>query len=271
MENIRLAVVGGGNMSRAILLGAVRNGSIGAGEILVADPDPAARDAIARLGVQVVERAKEFAGRLAGDARIMLAVKPQMLGAATADLGDAARSRCVISILAGSTITRIRESLGGDVRVVRTMPNLPARIGKGITALAFGADATDDDREFTRALFAGVGETIELGETLIDAFTAIAGSGPAYVFYLAEAMRDAGAGIGFSREESLRIVRATILGAGTLLGQSDEDPADLRASVTSRKGTTDAAINVMESSGVRDAIRRAMIAARDRGAELAML
>ncbi len=269
MGDIRLAVVGGGNMARAILLGAVRNGSIGAGEIIVADPDPDARDAVALLGALVVERASEFAGRLAEDARIMLAVKPQMLGAAAADLGDAARSRCVVSILAGSTMARIRETLGGEVRVVRTMPNLPARIGKGITAIAFGADATDDDRAFTRTLFAGAGVTIELDETMIDAFTAIAGSGPAYVLYLAEAMRDAGVEVGFTREQSLRIVRATILGAGMLLGESDDDPADLRASVTSRKGTTDAAITVMESSGVSDAVRRAVIAARDRGVELA--
>lgn len=271
MPEITLAVVGGGTMAQAILRGALGAGALSADAVLVAEPDHATRDRLGQWGVATVERASAFAGRLTGATRILLAVKPQMLSVAGADLAGAADGRGVISILAGSTIARLGAAVGAGARIVRTMPNLPARIGKGVTALAPAPDATLDDRAFARTLFECVGEVIDLDEPLMDAFTAIAGSGPAYVFYLAEALRDAGAQLGLEPADTLRIVRATIAGAGALLAQSADDPADLRAAVTSKKGTTDAAITALENAGVRAAFERAAVAARDRGAELAAL
>lgn len=271
MTEARLASIGGGNMAQAILRGAIDTGVIQPGEILVAEPDATKRALFERWGAVAVEGAAALADRLPESAQIMLAVKPQFLADAARDLGAAADDRVVISILAGSTSVRIRESLGGSAKVIRVMPNLPARIRKGITAMAIGAGASAGDDAFAVQLFEGVGDVIRIDEALMDAFTAIAGSGPAYVFYLAEAMRDAGVRMGFDEATALRIVRATIDGAATLMAQSTDDPTDLRNAVTSRKGTTDAAITSMENAHVRSLIEQAVLAARDRGAELAKL
>ena len=271
MSTIRLAVVGAGNMAQAILRGAFDTGVLTPQETLVADPAEAQRSTLASWGANVTPTAASFAGAIASDTQIMLAVKPQFLAEAAQDLGSAADNRVIISILAGSTSERIRDVVGGNARIVRTMPNLPARIRKGITAVALGAGAVDGDDDFAQSLFRAVGEVISIDESLMDAFTGIAGSGPAYVFYLAEAMCKAGVRMGFSEAEALGIVRATIDGAATLLAQSDDDPAALRAAVTSKKGTTDAAITSLDQSGVMAAIERAVIAARDRGAELAAM
>lgn len=271
MSEARLAVIGGGNMAQAILRGAIDTGVIQPGEILVAEPDGAKRDLFASWGAGAVPSAAEMGDRLAPEAPIMLAVKPQFLADAARDLGGAAEGRIVISILAGSTSERVRDAVGGGAHVIRVMPNLPARIRKGITAMALGAGAAPGDDAFARELFLSVGDVVSIDESQMDAFTAIAGSGPAYVFYLAEAMRDAGVRMGFDEATALRLVRATIDGAATLLAQSDDDPADLRAAVTSRKGTTDAALTSMERANVKSQIETAVLAARDRGAELARL
>ncbi len=150
------------------------------------------------------------------------------------------------------------------------MPNTPAQIVKGITALFPGPGATPKDLATARYLFQAVGKVIDLPESLLDAFTAVAGSGPAYLFHLAESMAAGAEAVGFDRPQALELVRATIAGAAGLLeAATDTDPADLRAMVTSKGGTTAAAITLLEDRAVLPAMRDAITAARDRGRELA--
>ena len=163
----------------------------------------------------------------------------------------------------------VRSALGGRARVIRVMPNTPAQLRRGVSAIAIGEGASEDDAQFAVALFESVGEVVRVDESMIDAFTALAGSGPAYVFYLAEAMMRAGVEIGFDEATADRIVRGTIAGSAALLSDStDRKPIDLRAAVTSKGGTTFAATQSLDASGAMDAIVRAIIAARDRGREL---
>lgn len=271
MSDPVLAVIGGGNMAQAILKAALDAAVLRPGQILLAEPDAEKRDLFESWGTPTVSSAAFFADRLAPSTQILLAVKPQYLADAARDLEGAADGRVVISILAGSTSHRVSDTLGGGARVLRVMPNLPARIGMGITAIAQDARSEPGDETLALKLFTSVGEIVRIDESLIDAFTAIAGSGPAYLFYLAQMMCEAGVCMGFDESTSQRIVRATVSGAGMLVKQSSDDPKALRAAVTSKKGTTDAAIQTLDNAGVDDAIRRAIFAARDRGAELSRL
>jgi len=280
MDRIRcpLAFVGGGTMARAIVAGALEAGVLEPGGVFVADPDAGARVWFESRGCAGAEdgagavRWLERVEPVPGAGVLVLAVKPQMLASASASIAAALAggSRLVVSILAGTTGARVREALGGGgVRVVRAMPNTPARVRMGITAIAPDASATDDDAALAERLFKAVGEVVRIDERHMDAFTAVAGSGPAYVFLLAEAMVEGATHAGLDRETAVRAVRATVAGAGALLGSGDDEPAALRAAVTSKGGTTAAALAVMDSARVGEAVVRAVVAARDRGRELA--
>ena len=195
-----------------------------------------------------------------------------MLGDATGALrgllADAGLSPLVISILAGTKSERISDAMGEGARVVRVMPNTPASVGLGMSAIAGSGSSTDGDVEIAKTLMGGVGETVEIDESMMDAFTAVAGSGPAYVFYLVEAMTKAAVSLGFDAKLARRIVEQTVIGSSELLKVSDEDAAELRSRVTSKNGTTYAATTTMDERGVMDAIVAALTAARDRGVEL---
>lgn len=260
-------------MARAILEGARAAGVLG-DDWIVADPD-ADRRADFEHSVSTADEALswvEGAEASPGAGQVLLAVKPQKLGEVGGEIGARLASgapRVVVTILAGTPSGKIRAALGGGVRVVRAMPNLPAMLGRGMTAVCLGEGADEGDDARARELFEGVGRVVEIPESLMDAFTALAGSGPAYVFYLAEAMILAAVELGFSREEATLIVRETIAGSGEMLAGSPEHPHALRARVTSKGGTTAAACESLDRSGVMDAIGRAVFAARHRGAELA--
>lgn len=259
--------IGGGNMAQAILLGAIERGAIGAGEVVVADPSDAARGAFEAAGVRAVERASEAVGALGQDGQVLLAVKPQVLDGVAADLGGEFDG-VVISILAGAGSSRVSTALRG-ARVVRAMPNTPARVGRGITAISLGAGVRPGDDALAARLFGAVGEVVRIDESLMDAFTGVAGSGPAYVFLLAEGMARGAEAAGFDARMADRIVRATIAGAAALLESSADVPAsELRRRVTSRGGTTAAALEALEDAGMAAALERAVVAARDRGREL---
>ncbi len=293
-----IAFIGGGTMARAIIGGAIEAGAVLPQRLVVVDPKPDRRDVFTRLGVHAcptIDGAIETLRRIessAGAGQILLAIKPQSLGSVADELAPLLEGerRVVISILAGVRSERIASLLGGGgvtvggdggdggdggagVGVIRVMPNTPAQIGMGMTAIAMGAGTAAGDDALSQAVFAAVGEVISIDENLMDAFTAIAGSGPAYVFYLAEAMSAAGVRLGFSHEEADRIVRQTIAGAANLMADSGNGPtpgpAALRAAVTSKNGTTHAATTRMDELGVMDAIITAVRAARDRGRELA--
>lgn len=270
-----LLVVGGGNMGRAIVLGAAAAGALRGERVVVLEPDQAKHDPLQAAGAFCSRSAVAAVERFCslemdrGPGAVLLAVKPQMLGEVARELRESLRTpeRLVLSILAGVTTARLAHEIGG--RIVRLMPNTPAMIRRGITAMCAGPGATKDDLRATRALFESVGQVIELPEHLLDAFTAVAGSGPAYVFYLAEGMAAGAEAVGFSRDQALEIVRATVAGAAGLMeAEAGAEPAELRSRVTSKGGTTAAAAVVLDGRGVMAAVREAVVAARDRGREL---
>lgn len=298
-----LAILGCGNMGRAIVVGGINAGIVDPAVTVVAEPDAGQRAKLAEAlsrsqlpRVRTVATAAEAMAVLmqieesAGPGQILLAIKPQMLPELAADFcaapGVGASGRIVISILAGTPGAKVRGALspsgagfgggrgeaGEGVRVVRAMPNLPAAIGRSTTAVCLSAGAAAGDEAFALRLFRGVGrEVIPIAEELMDAFTAVAGSGPAYLFYVAEAMVEAGVRLGFDRGVALRAVRETLAGAATMLADATEEPAELRAAVTSRGGTTQAATAVLDGAGVQGKFVEAITAARDRGGELARL
>ena len=271
-----MAFVGCGNMASALIRGGIGAGVLEAGGVVAADPDAGKRAAIGGVGVHAASNACEAVAWLEahedapGAGQVVLAVKPQMLADAAADLGRAlTRRRVVVSILAGTPSGKVRGALGDHAAVVRAMPNTPAGVGRGMSAICVGEGAAEGDMRAAEALLGAVGDVVRIDERLMDAFTAVVGSGPAYVFYLAEAMARAAEDVGFDAETAVRIVRQTVAGAGELLASSGDTPAVLRAAVTSKGGTTAAATAVLDDEQVMDAIVSAIAAARDRGRELA--
>lgn len=281
----RLAVIGGGNMARAIVRGALDAGIVAPGGVVVVEPDAAKRGVFSGWGIATTDRHGEALARLKAGAGgggecpiVLLAVKPQMLAEVGAQLRPhwPGASCTAVSILAGTATGSVAAALGlGSVggvggAVVRAMPNTAASVRQSITAIAPGMGATADDLAGAERLFGALGPTVRIDESLMDAFTALAGSGPAYVFYLAEAMVRAGVSMGFDQAVAEGIVRQTIAGAGTLMRQPGAAaPADLRAAVTSKGGTTQAAVDVLDGRAVMRAVIDAVVRARDRGRELA--
>lgn len=258
------AFVGCGNLGSAILARAVGSGALDAARTLVCESDPARRAQAAALGVRVSADAADARG--AGT--LLLAVKPQSFREVAAQLASVAGGSCVISVMAGWDSAAIRQALGGTTRVVRAMPNTPVQVGCGMTAIAAGAGALEADVAEAERVFGAVGRTVRIPEQLIDAAVAAGGSGPAYLFLLAEAQEAGARALGLDAATARAMTVQTILGAAQLLAQDGRDAAALRAAVTSKGGTTAAAIGVLEQRGFAQAVADAMRAARDRSAEL---
>ncbi len=260
----RIAVLGGGVMGEALIAG-----------LLQLDPPP-------RITVveKRPERAQELTDRYsiqsaaaevaASDADIVIAVvKPQDMRAALTEIAESIPpSTLIISIAAGITTSAI-SSLVPQASVVRAMPNTPARIQQGVIGISAGERCSAEQFEQAAVLLGAVGLVIEIPEALQDAITATSGSGPAYFFYLAEAMMQGAQEAGLSESDARAAVVQTLLGSAELLAGSTQSPATLRANVTSPNGTTAAAIEVLNEQGVNAAIVQAMLAARDRSQELA--
>ncbi|MBU8976600.1 MULTISPECIES: pyrroline-5-carboxylate reductase [unclassified Lysobacter] len=264
----RIAFIGGGNMARSLIGGLVARGRP-ADAIRVAEPVPALRDALQRdFGVACADHATSAAE---GAGVWVLAVKPQVMREVCTALAGLAQSQrpLVISIAAGITAGQLDRWLGGGLPIVRAMPNTPALLGAGITGLFANARTDAAQRAGASALLEAVGPTVWIeDEHLMDAVTAVSGSGPAYVFLLAEAMQAAGIAQGLPPEAARALVQQTLLGAATMLTRQDE-PADvLRTRVTSPGGTTQAAIETFEAGGFRDLVARAIAAATERGRQL---
>jgi len=268
-EHDALAFIGGGNMARSLIGGLARRGA-DTRRIRVAEPVAAAREALAAdFGVQVFERGEDA---VAGAGLWLLAVKPQMMRAACLPLADAAQTRrpLVVSIAAGIPIARLQHWLGGGLPVVRCMPNTPALLGAGVTGLHAGDGVDATQRQRAQDLLSSAGATVWVdAEPLIDAVTAVSGSGPAYAFLLAEAMETAAIAEGLPAADARTLVVQTLLGAGRMLDEAGEAPAELRRRVTSPGGTTQAAIETFQAGGFEALVASAVHAARERGAALA--
>jgi pyrroline-5-carboxylate reductase len=268
---MRIAFIGGGHMTTALVSGLLRHGTV-VDHVRVADP---VASHLERLAFEFGVRGSPDNCEVVADADlVVLAVKPQDMAVAARDIARALadRRRLVVSVAAGIRLADLERWLGGGIPMVRAMPNRPALIGAGITALYAGAGVTADDRIAVEKLMSAAGETVWLEqESQMDAATAISGSGPAYFFLLIEALETAGIGIGLPHETSRRLATATARGAGRMAAESGLEPATLREQVTSRGGTTAAALAVMESDGLRATVQRAVEAAARRSIELATL
>ncbi len=269
IAHTHLAFIGGGNMARSLIGGLVAAGADPA-SISVAEPVEALAEALARdFGVQV---SAEAATAAAGKQAWVLAVKPQVMREVCEALAPLAETwqPLVVSIAAGITAAQIERWLGGNAAVVRCMPNTPALLGAGVTGLYANARVDAGGRDIAQSLLASAGRTVWIDdESLMDAVTAVSGSGPAYVFLLAEAMQAAGEAEGLPADAARTLTVQTLLGAARMLDADDTPAAELRRRVTSPNGTTQAAIERFEQDGFRDIVARAVHAARVRGAELA--
>jgi len=266
-RDTRVLLIGFGNMGQALVRGWLAHGRA-AGSIGVVDTAAAARAAAEKLGI----RASERVGAASGPAPdvVLLALKPAQVGAAVAELAPLARGAVFLSIAAGKTIAQLEAGLSPRAAIVRAMPNTPAAIGQGITALVANAAATPTQRALCEQLLAAVGATAWLeDERDMDAVTALSGSGPAYVFLLIECLERAGAEAGLAPELARRLALATVAGAGAYAAAAAEPAAELRRRVTSPGGTTQAALEVLGAEhGLADLIARAVRAAAKRSREL---
>lgn len=262
-----ISFIGGGNMASALIGGLLKAGN--PLQIQVADTSPDARARLAALpGVKAFEQA---ADAVQGAALVVLALKPQVLPTVMRSLGPClAAGQCVVSVAAGITLGSLRGWLADDVAAVRTMPNTPALMGLGITGMFADDHCSPDQRALTEQVMGAAGETVWVeSESQIDAVTAISGSGPAYFYLFTEALIDAGIQLGLTELTAKRLATQTALGAGSMLAAEGDDAATLRRKVTSPGGTTAAAIAALEDGGLRDLVKTAAEAARQRSAELA--
>jgi pyrroline-5-carboxylate reductase len=259
-----LTFIGGGNMAAALIGGLIQRG-FSAGDIHVVEHTAARREQlVAEFGVRVHAEASPEA--LTG--RVILAVKPQQMRDVATALAPHAAGRLFVSIAAGIRLNDLARWLGGHARLVRCMPNTPALVGAGVTALFASAGALDSDRADAQTLLGAVGSVLWVAdEVALDAVTALSGSGPAYVFYFLEALAEAGAALGLPETDARKLALETVAGAARL-AQGGEDPALLRARVTSKGGTTERALSIMADEGFKPLIARALAGAAERSREL---
>ncbi|MDQ6684191.1 MAG: pyrroline-5-carboxylate reductase [Pseudomonadota bacterium] len=260
------AFIGGGNMASALVAGFLR-GSGNAATLLIVEPDAAQRQRLAaELGVTAMAAADPS---LTAASLVVWAVKPQSFAAAALACHGQVGQALQLSVMAGVRCTTLRQATGA-ARIVRAMPNTPALIGAGIAGL-YADGASDADRRRCEVLLGPTGDVIWVErETDLDVVTALSGSGPAYVFYLLEAMVAAGERLGLDAAQALRLAKQTVRGSGLLAAASDDAPAALRQRVTSKGGTTQAALDVLEARGVQAAFIAAIEAAARRAAELGL-
>ena len=266
MINYELGVIGAGNMAEAILRGVVTSGYIHRDSIVAYDPVIAREQMLAiELGI-LCARDNSMTGSCP---HVLLAVKPTVVSAVLEEIKPVVTAdSTIISIAAGVTTAFIDEKLEGKGRIVRVMPNTPMLVGAGMSAIAAGPRATNEDVHWTQRLFSASGLTVVVAEDMIDAVTAVSGSGPAYFFYLIEAMAAAGVAEGLDPAVAQMLATRTCLGAGQLLATTHKDPVLLRKQVTTPGGTTQAAIETMDASGVKDVLIAAVRAAAERSREL---
>lgn len=266
---IRVVLVGAGNMGFAMLAGWLDGGTLAAGEIAVVEPAPALRERAAARGVRVEAEPSALAAER--PELVVLAVKPQLIREVAAGYrGFAEAGAAFLSVAAGTSVSALAGVLGAATPIVRCMPNTPAAIGKGMMVTFAGPNVPEVTGEFVARLLAASGEVASVpDEGLMDAVTAVSGSGPAYIFHFIEALTEAGEAVGLAPETARMLARQTVYGAAALAFESGEDAGRLREQVTSPNGTTAAALGVLMGEGrLTGLVAEAVKAARDRSVEL---
>lgn len=266
MGKLTVGIIGCGNMGSALIQGLLRKRLVPARRVVAWDSDESKLRTIKRrFGIRTA-RSNQEAARCA---MVLLAVKPQQMLEVLKEIRPHLRTRTlVISIAAGIPTRLIERIVGRTVPVIRVMPNTPALVGAGISAVARGHAAREKDLKVAEKILGVVGEVIRVPERWMDAVTAVSGSGPAYFFFLMEEMIQAGRELGLSPSVVRRLVLQTAVGAARLAKDSQEDPSDLRARVTSKGGTTEAAFRVYEKAHLGEILRRGILAAAQRAKEL---
>lgn len=262
-----LLIIGGGRMGTALLEGIVASGHLGAEAICVVEPDPERRailrlshDALTLVDTPELEHVDERTSAL-------LAVKPEVAESAARLAGAVGVSR-LLSIAAGISCARLEAVLPGPLPVIRAMPNTPALVGRGATAISGGSHVTKADLDWAEALLSSVGVVVRLAERQLDAVTGLSGSGPAYLYLVAESLIEAGVAAGLPRDVARLLANETLLGAATMLVETGQAPEELRAQVTSPGGTTAAALRALEARSVRSAFIEAVLSAVERSRSL---
>lgn len=266
LQNQKIAVIGAGNMGLALLKGMIDSGAVPPEAITVRNKRPEKAKALAeKFGVRTAATNVEA---VTGADIVLLSVKPQIFSTVLAELRGKTGDALIISVAAGVSTERIERELGGSPRVVRTMPNTPALIKQGATAISAGAFTRPGDLELAQSILGSVGRVVVVDEDHLDAVTGLSGSGPAYVFLIIEAFADAGVKVGLSREIALELAVQTIQGAARLLQETKEHPGKLKDQVTSPGGTAIAGLHTLEQGGLRTTIMNAVEAATKRAKEL---
>ena len=253
-------MVGVGNMGSAVLSGVLDAGLVPAAEVGVVDLAPERRTEFAKRGCQVSEDLKTVAGAKT----TVLAVKPWLVAEVASGLGSTQER--VVSVMAGVSASTLHRVFGGGCRVVRTMPNTPCLLRQGVTGIAAGPGSTPEDVEYVARMFRELGGVVEVDESLLDAVTAVSGSGPAWFFRFVEALEKAAVDLDLSPVDAATLVRSTAAGAGQMM-QGESTPSTLRERVTTPGGTTAAGLDVFDRA-LDALVREALTAARDRAAEL---
>jgi pyrroline-5-carboxylate reductase len=263
---VKIAFIGGGNMARALIGGLLQRG-FSADAISVTEIDAAARTQLSsQFAVRV---AAQPGGEVQSSEVVLLAIKPQQMRTVAAELRGLLHTQLVITIAAGVRTADLARWLGGYARIVRVMPNTPALVLAGISALYAGPTITPDERQSAESILAAVGSTLWVErEEQLDAVTGVSGSGPAYVFYFMEALEQAGRELGLDESAARSLSLQTFVGAARLAEQSAEDPAELRARVTSKGGTTERALSCMTSADLKRQFVEAVKQAAERSREL---
>jgi len=262
-----IGFIGAGNMAEALIRGLVHGGHVPADRIIASGPRRDRLDELVRgYGIAITLDNREVA-RSSG--LVVLSVKPQVLDKVLREVGDQLQpGTLVVSIAAGVDTEAIESAITDGVRVVRAMPNTPALIGAGATAIAPGKHASTDDLATAKALFDAVGITVVLDETHLDAVTGLSGSGPAYIFLILEALSDAGVKVGLSRRNAQLLAAQTVLGSAKMLLETEEHVGRLKDMVTSPGGTAIAGLHTLEEGGLRTTLINAVETATKRAREL---
>jgi pyrroline-5-carboxylate reductase len=262
-----IGFIGAGNMAEALIRGLVRGNHLPANRVTASGPRRERLDQLARsYGIQVSVDNREVASSVGV---VVLSVKPQILDKVLREIGDQLQpGTLVISVAAGVGTEAIENTIAQGVRVVRAMPNTPALVGAGATAIAPGKHASEADLATAKAMFDAVGITVVLDETHLDAVTGLSGSGPAYIFLILEALSDAGVKVGLSRRNAQLLAAQTVMGSAKMLLETDEHVGRLKDMVTSPGGTAIAGLHTLEQGGLRTTLINAVETATKRAKEL---
>ena len=263
---MKIAFLGGGNMASALIGGLIAKGQ-DPRSISVTEMSPAARERLGALYPIHLSTAPDAAMQAADV--LVLAVKPQDMKRALASISGFSKEKLVVSIAAGITLDTLSRWLGGHRKIVRCMPNTPGLIGAGITGLFASPEVDSSEKQKAENVLRAVGEVVWLAEErLLDPVTAVSGSGPAYVFWFIEQLAASAVKLGIPEADALRLAKQTVLGAARLAASSQESPSELRRQVTSKGGTTQAALDVFEREKLAERFFRAIEAASRRGEEI---